>query len=258
MDRTVSSLRQFRTSCPYLARTPIQTLRKMSSSSLQGGNSRLSVRAEQCPIMQDALTKQDGLQLFNVITDNKASPSAFNALATVFLKSAHGGLYSPSSLGCNSSFNNHFGSRRSMTTNSRSLINKKLVQAQPAPAPAACPFSGSAQTRSYVSPSQKNQASVHDAAIHPRMQGCPFASQAQAAADKAHGLAAVGRAPQTASPTKKKFAPQVSHLRLGHAFGYTRKNTAENSRTLEGERRKGYTRKRRRRKYHHPRLLSVS
>lgn len=56
MDRTVSTLRQFRTVCPYLGRTPMQQLRKMSSASfIPGGPTRLIVRAQECPIMGEAL-----------------------------------------------------------------------------------------------------------------------------------------------------------------------------------------------------------
>lgn len=139
MDRTLSSLRQFRTACPYLARTPTSTLRKLSTASLQGGSTRLSVRAEQCPVMSDALN-QNSNSLLLAVTDNKASPSAFNSLASVF-SSSNGNL--PFSTGGDSSSNSFNHQKRSFSTSSAS--NKSAANAA-----SSCPFSnlGGQQTRS--------------------------------------------------------------------------------------------------------------
>lgn len=211
MDRTLSSsLRQFRTACPYLARTPTSTLRKLSTACLQGGSTtRLRVRAEQCPVMSDALN-QNSNSLLLAVTDNKASPSAFNSLASVF-SSSNGNL--PFSTGGDSSSNFFNHQKRSFSTSNKSATT----------AASSCPFSnvGGQQTRSYVTPSQKVEASVvFDHSINPHgaqsgmtdLSKCPFASQAAAAAKQADGLVAQGRAPHRVSSIKKKFTPQVSHL----------------------------------------------
>jgi 5-aminolevulinate synthase len=56
MDRSIISLTKFRASCPYLSRTSPVQLRNMSSQAfLPGGPNRLAVRAQQCPVMSQAI-----------------------------------------------------------------------------------------------------------------------------------------------------------------------------------------------------------
>ncbi|CAO1615399.1 unnamed protein product [Jaminaea pallidilutea] len=199
MDKSLSTLRQFRSSCPYLGRTPMGQLRKMSNTPiLPEGPSRLAVRAQQCPVMKDAIGgagSKDGEQ--------GHAPAATTAAAGSFL----------------------FG------TGPNTLVGSGAAHAIMGGGNAArCPYHqamsagprGGQQVR-FVSRSATQEASVRDVTpkdqldrihakegVHTDGKGdatkCPHAraAAAAAAADKAASLAALGRSPYRHKSIKKQ------------------------------------------------------
>lgn len=76
MDRSIASLTKFRASCPYLSRTSPVQLRNMSSQAfLPGGPNRLAVRAQQCPVMSQAIDErpQDAVAVAPAMSSAAAS-----------------------------------------------------------------------------------------------------------------------------------------------------------------------------------------
>lgn len=78
MDRSLSSLSKFRSSCPYLSKTSTIQLRSLSSQAyLPGGPNCLAVRAQQCPVMSLAIDARP--------TDAVAAAPAMSSAAASFL-----------------------------------------------------------------------------------------------------------------------------------------------------------------------------
>lgn len=78
MDRSLSSLAKFRSSCPYLSKTTTVQLRSLSSQAyLPGGPNCLAVRAQQCPVMSKAIDSRP--------SDAVAAAPAMSSAAASFL-----------------------------------------------------------------------------------------------------------------------------------------------------------------------------
>lgn len=169
MDRSIAGIAKLRSSCPYLSRiSPVQ-IRKMSNQAfLPGGPTRLAVRAQQCPVMSQAIDSrpQDAVA---------AAPPAMSSAAASFI----------------------FGSEPRLLAASSPAAGNKI---------GGCPFAnGGQQTRSYVSRSEAQHASVvghpdHIDRIHAKeglrtngmgdVNKCPHAKAAAAAAKAAEEAAA--------------------------------------------------------------------
>lgn len=137
MDRTVSSLRQLRSSCPFLSRTPMPQLRSMTTTTiLPGGPTRLAVRAQQCPVMSEAIAEHPN--------EAAAAAPAMSSAAGNFIYSS-----GPQTVAASHLF----------------VANKR--PAASAAAPLVCPFAAGAthnphlqQARTYVSRTEAPAASV--------------------------------------------------------------------------------------------------
>lgn len=240
MDRSLSTLRQFRSSCPYLGRTPMGQIRKMSHTPfLPGGPTRLAVRAQECPVMKQALDE--------AVESPSATPAPAPAAATT---SAAGSFLFGS--GPNSFF--HSGVAHTILNGPTS----KATKGANAAAAAGCPHmammaaNGGAPSHHHqqlrsVSRSAHHEASVRDVTpkdqldrIHAKegvhtsglgdVSKCPHAraAAAAAAADKAAAFAAQGRTPYRKQSIKKQVRtpgsgmgiPPTPQPKQGPGFDY--------------------------------------
>lgn len=131
MDRSLSSLSKFRSSCPYLSKTTTVQLRSLSSQAyLPGGPNCLAVRAQQCPVMSLAIDSRPN--------DAVAAAPAMSSAAASFL------------------FGSGPRTLASSPANPRKMVNPHGFAIAPG---AVCPFAGAQQTRNYVVQSEARNAS---------------------------------------------------------------------------------------------------
>ncbi|PWN30422.1 putative 5-aminolevulinic acid synthase [Jaminaea rosea] len=211
MDRSLSSLRQFRTSCPYLGRTPMGQLRKMSHTPfLPGGPTRLAVRAQECPIMKEAIgSAEEGTASANI----SACPVQHSAAPAAATTAAAGSFL--------------FGSGPNTFIGS-GIAHAVMGGQNTAAAAAKCPhmrmmMNSAQQQARFVSRSTAHEASVRDITpknqldrihaqegVHTDGRGdfakCPHAkaAAAAAAAEQAASFAAMGRTPFRTKSIKKQ------------------------------------------------------
>lgn len=198
MERPLTSLVKFRASCPYLSRTSTVQLRKMSTQAfLPGGPNRLAVRAQQCPVMSQAIDARP--------QDAVAAAPAMSSAAASFI----------------------FGNEPK--TLAAAPTTKHVG--------GGCPFANGQQTRSYVSRSEAHSASVvappdHIDRIHAKeglrtggmgnVNKCPHAKAAAAAAkaaDEAAALAAASNSFDLDQQTRKSIKKHVQKRTPGSGMG---------------------------------------
>ncbi|UZJ55086.1 hypothetical protein CBS101457_004406 [Exobasidium rhododendri] len=191
MERPLTSLVKFRASCPYLSRTSNIQLRKMSTQVfLPGGPNRLAVRAQQCPVMSQAIDARP--------QDAVAAAPAMSSAAASFI----------------------FGSEPRNLAVAAANTNARVG--------GGCPFAHGQQTRSYVSRSEAHSASVvappdridrihAKEGLHTGGMGdvnkCPHAKAAAAAAKAAEEATATSNASQMSDQQAEKNAKKYVQKR---------------------------------------------
>ncbi|CAO1630984.1 unnamed protein product [Sympodiomycopsis kandeliae] len=224
MDKSLSTLRQFRSSCPYLGRTPAGQLRKMSNTSfLPGGPTRLAVRAQECPVMKEAIDSAlevEPTPAATAATQRQASASpATSSAAGSYLFGKGPGSFLSSGIAHSIAAG---GASYAALAASHPGINLSTASAAGCPHMRMMATHNVQQARS-VSKSAHHDASVRDVTpmnqldrihaqqgVHTDGHGdvakCPHAraAAAAAAADKAAEFAALGRAPYRTKSIKKQ------------------------------------------------------
>ncbi|CAO1621875.1 unnamed protein product [Parajaminaea phylloscopi] len=216
MDKSLSSLRQFKASCPYLGRTPMGQIRKMSHTAfLPDGPSRLAVRAQQCPVMKEAIDS---------VGASPRSPAMGCPVASATTAAAGSFLFG-------SGPNTFVGSGIAHAIVGGQNLNRAAAQCphmRMMMSAHGTPSAGSQTQARFVHHSSAHEASVRDVnpldrihakeGVHTDGKGdfnkCPHAraAAATAAAEQAAAFAAMGRAPYRQKSIKRQVRTPGSGL----------------------------------------------